>query len=78
MKKKRKNCKPIVNIIFLFVDNINWGGDIMAKNKENKPKKASKKMKSQLTSMSDKSTESLNSKTGYKEQQPNSHINQLK
>ena len=50
----------------------------MAKNKQNKPKKASKKMNGQLTSMDEKSNQSLESKTGYKEQGSNSHINQLK
>lgn len=51
----------------------------MAKNRENKPKKASnKKMKAQLTSMDEKSNQSRNSVTGYVEQQPNSHFNQMK
>lgn len=50
----------------------------MAKNKQNKPKKSSNKMNGELTSMNDKSNESRNSKTGYKEQTPNSHLNQLK
>lgn len=50
----------------------------MAKNKQNKPKKAAKKINSELTSMADNSNNSLKSKTGYKEQPPNSHINQMK
>ncbi|MEG1254441.1 hypothetical protein [Clostridium sp.] len=49
----------------------------MAKNKQNKPKKAPK-MNGELTSMNDKSNESRNSKTGYMEQQPDSKLNQLK
>lgn len=50
----------------------------MAKNKQNKPKKSSNKMNGELTSMDDRSNESRNSKTGYKEQPPNSHLNQLR
>lgn len=50
----------------------------MAKNKQNKPKKTSTKMNSELTSMADNSNESRKSKTGFMESGGNHKENQLK
>lgn len=50
----------------------------MAKNKQNKPKKTSNKMNSELTSMADNSNDSRNSKKGFMESGGNRKENQLR
>lgn len=50
----------------------------MAKNKQNKPKKTSNKMNSELTSMADNSNESRKSKSGFMESGGNRKENQLR
>ena len=50
---------------------------VMAKNKQNKPKKSSK-IKGELTSMADNSNDSRVSKTGFQERGGNHKENQLR